>query len=327
MPVPEKIKQAVRGVLEAECYKDKDGMFYTEIYADYRDKLSDKDILNICRADNPREAFDEQIMENYENCECDCEAELLKKIMETETIANGIESGETTEDEIAELARDQYYVNLPYEHFLNQSLYVDILINAGDLNFDYTLNAPFASWNGRDAKVIDENSGILWLARQQGYTKTALTKALRDRETNDNRFLKSVLAEVENVTTSMNALTFLVKIPLKEWFQLHDAISKEKPLNNCYFPKKSKGRGYIIVDKGTTCGLYDPWNGAGSVLEIQLGKDVRLPIRMIDSALPDGGRGYSINEIYGLCSSAWTGNAVKEIHEQKKIANHQRKTT
>jgi hypothetical protein len=41
---------------------------------------------------------------------------------------------------------------------------------------------------------------------------------------------------------------------------------------------------------------------------------------MIDSAWPDGGRGYSINEIYGLCSSAWTDNAIKEIHEQK-VAN------
>ncbi|MDD5598054.1 MAG: hypothetical protein PHV82_08920 [Victivallaceae bacterium] len=320
MPIPEKVKQAVRGVLEAECCKDKDGIFYTEIYADYQDKLSDKDILNISQADDPHDAFDEQIMENYENCEWDYEAELRKKIMETETIANAIKADESTEEEIAEFARDQYYANLPYEHFLCQNIYVDILINAGDLNFDYTLNAPFASWDGRDAKIIDENSGVLWLARQQGYTKTALTKALRDRETNDNEFLKSVLAEVENVTTSMNVLTFLVKMPLKEWFKLHDAISKEKPLNDCYFPRKSKGRGYIILDEGTTCGLYDPWNGAGSVLEIQLEKDVRLPIRMIDSAWPDGGRGYSINEIYGLCLSAWTSNAVKEIHEQKRTA-------
>jgi len=229
MPVPEKVKQAVIEVLEAECCKDKDGIFYTEIYADYRDELSDQELQNICRADDPREAFDEQIMENYENCECECESELHKKIMETETIANAIEAGEITEDEITELVQEQHYISIPYEHFLNQSLYVDILINAGDLNFDYTLNAPFASWSGRDDKSINENSGILWLARQQGYTKTALTKALRDRETNDNEFLKSVLAEVENVTTSMNALTFLVKMPLKEWFQLHDAISKEKP--------------------------------------------------------------------------------------------------
>ncbi|MDD5599526.1 MAG: hypothetical protein PHV82_16385, partial [Victivallaceae bacterium] len=238
-----KIKQAVREVLEVECSKNKDGMFYTEIYADYRDELSDKEILKICQADDPREALDEQIMESYENCECECESELLKKIMETETIANAIEAGETTEDEITELVQEKHYTDIPHEHFLKQNIYVDILINAGDLNFDYTLNAPFASWAGRDAKIIDENSGILWLSRQQGYMKTALTKTLRDRETNDNEFLKSVLTEVENVTTSMNVLTFLVKMPLKEWFKFHDAISKEKPLNDCYFPRKSKGCG------------------------------------------------------------------------------------
>ncbi len=219
-----------------------------------------------------------------------------------------------------DLFHEQHYISLPYEHFLSQNVYVDILVNAGDLNFDYTLNAPFASWDGKEAKRIDENSALLWLARQQGYTKTALTKALRDRKIANDTFLKSVLSEVENVTSAMNVLTFLTEMTFEEWFKLDNAISKEKPLNDRYFPLKSKGRGYIILDKSTTCGLYNPWNGSGSCLEIELEKDVRLPIRMIDSATPDGDRGYSISEIWGLCGSAWTDNAVKEIHEQKKVA-------
>ena len=48
-------------------------------------------------------------------------------------------------------------------------------------------------------------------------------------------------------------------------------------------------------------------------------KDVRLPIRYIRSALPDGCDGYSIDSVYGLCGSAWESDAVKEIHVPRNI--------
>jgi hypothetical protein len=58
-------------------------------------------------------------------------------------------------------------------------------------------------------------------------------------------------------------------------------------------------------------------NGSGSVLEIALDKDVRLPIRCIESAKHDGCRGYSIRSIYG-CGSGFWKEALKEIHPMKK---------
>ena len=312
----DELKEVIADVLTEECSKEESGMFHTEIYADYRDEFSDETVRKICRSEVPRETFDEKIFESFENAEMEYENELLEKIREREEIAAALESGALDEDELTDYVREHHYVKLPYDHYLNQDLIIDIIVDAGDGNSDFTINQPFASWDGRNDKIIDENSAILWLARQQGYKKSELTQALRDQECRQSKFLKSVLQEVENTSTHMNALTFLVKMTLKEWFKLHDAINQEDQ----HHPKRSKGRGFVMLDKTTTCGLYDPWGGAGSVLEIQLERDVRLPIRFIDSAWPDGARGYSVTEIYGLCSSAWTDDAIKEIHGMKRAA-------
>ena len=64
------------------------------------------------------------------------------------------------------------------------------------------------------------------------------------------------------------------------------------------------------------CGLFDVWSGGGSLLEIELDKDVVLPIKCIWHAEIETGKseyGYSVNSVYGLVGSAWDGT-VKEIH-------------
>ena len=80
---------------------------------------------------------------------------------------------------------------------------------------------------------------------------------------------------------------------------------------NRYCLSERSGRGYLLLSKNTTCGLYDSWNGSGSILEIKLEKDVRLPFRCIASADHDGCHGYAIREIYGCSSDLWCDNAVK----------------
>ena len=58
-------------------------------------------------------------------------------------------------------------------------------------------------------------------------------------------------------------------------------------------------------------GLYDPWGGGGSVFEIELEKDVEIPLRIVRSAMPDGCDGAaSIAEVYGMCSSAWRDTLI-----------------
>jgi hypothetical protein len=174
--------------------------------------------------------------------------------------------------------------NLPYDHYLDQSVLVDIIVNTGDGDYDYTLN-NWLTWDAREEEINDESS-ILWLVKQQGYTKEQLKNLIEEHEIYDSKFLKSIYQECENVTTHMNALAFFTKMTLKEYIEL-----QENPSD-------------LTLSERTSCGLYDCWNGAGGCLEIYLEKPVIIPKDFIEVHI-DGCRGYGVNEIYGMCSSFW----------------------
>lgn len=121
------------------------------------------------------------------------------------------------------------------------------------------------------------------------------------------------------MASHMMTLTFLVKMSLRDLMKLNQLIKLQDRDGRHYDARQNPDCGYIIIDKKTTTGLYDPWGGGGSVLEVELDKDVKLPIKFIRSALPDGGDGYSIEEVYGMCGSAWVYDGVKQIHCPKKL--------
>ena len=58
----------------------------------------------------------------------------------------------------------------------------------------------------------------------------------------------------------------------------------------------------------------------GNCFEIQLERDVKLPVKYIHSTLPDGGDGHSAGSIYGMYGSAWTRGGIKTIHAPVKLA-------
>ena len=64
-----RLKEAVRDALSTVCWKDENGVFYEEIYADYRDTLDDCTLKKICNDDHPREKLWELLDEWYRDCE------------------------------------------------------------------------------------------------------------------------------------------------------------------------------------------------------------------------------------------------------------------
>ena len=317
----DKIESRIKELLDGKYFHDENGMFYEEIFPERGDELPKETVKKICSSKNPEEALDEWMFDVYQFYEKELYDNVFDIVWQDEIIQSHIKrlKIKEAEFEIRSLIDDVFYVKYPYDYFLNQSICVNVIVDTGDGNYEFTLNQPFASWDGKDATHIDENSSLLWLAKQQGYTKGQLTKTLRDGETGDSKFLKSVLQEVQNVSSWMNCLAFFVQMPLKEWIDLDKHIKQEKPLNDEYHPRKSKGRGYLILRVNTPCGLYDAWNGAGGTLEVALEKPVKLPFRFIDSIYPDGCRGYEISEIYGLPHSFWEEGAIKEVHPMKKL--------
>lgn len=307
----------IQKLLDNYCFKDKNNLYYSQLYASSDHELSSKDIFLICRSICPRMAFEEILMNIYATEEYESLETLLEKILQNEEIAYAVNSSITSCDEIRAYLWSNYYVCLPEYHYLQQVICVNITLDCGDANYDYVINQPFASWNSYEFDDIDNDSSLLWLSCQQGYKKRRLTYALRDLEWGNSEFLRSVYEEVSNVTSRCNAVTFFVKMTLEEYFNLREAQIKESSLNNSYNLLERQGTGFIVLDKKTTCGLYDCYVGAGGLLEITLEHDVKLPIKCIGSAYPDGVNGYSVEDIWGCSSKLWTSNGVKKISSMK----------
>jgi len=274
--------------------KDEQGMYYSKICVDYGDSLCEETVKKIMQSDHPLDYFYEFINEVYLQEEFRYEEEVLNILEKDEEIQRLVG---LIDYSLVHVLREIFYVNYPYEYFLNEDVQVDIIVDTGDLNYDYTLNCVYPHYNGTRNEEIEDAASIVWLTKQQGYTKADLENALYNKTYKDSKYLKSLVSEVANCTSCMNALVFCVEMSLKKLIELNERIDNERKLNGL---KERKGTDFIKIEKSVVCGLYDCWNGAGSMLDIELEKDVELPIEYIDTALPDGARGYGINNIYGV---------------------------
>jgi len=267
------LEQRLRKFLESEFRLNKEGDEYTqEVYVDHDDQLSDKAIKEILESDAPMVTFYDQFEPDFSDSEFDY---LHGKI------ENEFEGYNENQDEIDEWLREHVHFYIPEDHYLNRTVCANLILDTGDGNYDFTLNNLL---NGED---INKESALLWLAKKQGYTKKQLKSAMSG-DCGESKLLKSIRAECANVTTHMNALAFFVKTTIRTLIDY-----KENPQT-------------IKLNKGTSCGLIDVWNGAGGILEIELEKDIKIPPDKVRSFKIDGADGYGVDQIYGMSSSFWT---------------------
>lgn len=322
----DKLEQAVSDVLDTllSVERQEDGTFSYEIYADYRDEMDNKTAIRILQSEDPMGEFWEQLDEWYQDCQWLLGDELEKEVRAKLTASDGpYPDGLSAEDDdrMLDALHDLVYFKLPAGHFLKQSFHVNVMVDTGDGNYDYTLNSAYPCWYGTCGAPIDPKAGIAWLAKTQGYTRGRLKRALRKGDVaNPKGFLESICAELANLSSAMSTVTFLVELTLEQLMELNRLIRLQARDGVHYDSSENPYCGYVILDKDTETGLYDPWNGGGSVFEIQLEKDVKLPVKYIRSALPDGGDGHSVGSVYGMCGSAWTSGGVKTIHAPVKLA-------
>lgn len=321
------VESRVHDALESMIgvYSDGHGMYYCEIDADYRDNLYDRAASELLLKDDPEIALEEKLYDWYMDSEVyyrqDIESAVIAEIKKDEiTFPLGLP--DSVVEFIGEYLRDILYFKYPVDHFMNQEFEVDVMLDTGDGNYDYVLNSVYPCWYGRMQDGIDDKAGIVWLAKQQGYKKSELRKELREGDVaNPQTFLQSMRQELANLPSHMSTVTFLTKMTFRQLTAVNEAINWRDKQGTFYDARKAPQCGYIVLGKETMCGLYDPWAGGGSVLEVELERDVRIPIKYIRCALPDGGlwgNEYSIGSVYGLCGSAWR-NTLKEISIPKKV--------
>ena len=286
--------------------KKDDGFYHFDIYVDYRDEISDSIAKEILENDYSRDILIEKLWDLYQEQEWDIIDNLVDdfkekvdpKLLED---ANIIEDGNLDDGDIREEFMEIIYVDYPVDWALRQEFCFNIIVSNGDDNYDFWLNEHIVD----EDENIDENAekaGLVWLVKQQGHTLDELVEILKNGDIAEPKsFLETVLQEVAN-GYGCEALTFCVKMTLGQAIAL-----KEK--------MKSNPNGSIVIDKKVECGLFDPWSGGGSVLEIACEKDIEIPFENIWKFYIDEKRSNrydAIHNVYGTDSSLWR-DCLKEI--------------
>ena len=156
----DKLTQAVSDILDTllgYC-RQEDGTFSYEIYADYRDEMDSKTAIKILQSEDPELAFWEQLEEWYEDYRWTLESELEKEILDKLTAPGGpYPEGFSDGDDAAlrDVLLELVCFELPEDHFIKQSFYVNIMLDTGDGNYDYTLNSAYPCWYGSYRDPID----------------------------------------------------------------------------------------------------------------------------------------------------------------------------
>lgn len=284
--------------------------FFDEAYADYDDRLSDKELEKVLDSEDPEQALEEMLWDCYTGCEWQYRDDIVSNFLKTHEGSKY--SYEEVDDELVEI----WYFKVPEDHYFEQEVDVDIVVDTGDMNYDYTLNAVYPHYNGSKDDEIDDKASLVWLAKTQGYTKEQLQNYLTNgKDKLDVKgFLETVYQEVINCSTGCPALFIPIKMTVRQLLKINKIINTRDKNGYVYNPDKRKDCGTLVIDKNVDCALYDSWAGGGGCWGIELEKDVELPIKFIHKAIPDGCLGYSMRECYGVTSDCWK-DALKEIKD------------
>lgn len=272
-----------------------------EVYIDYRDL---ENIENLILDYNTQEDFllalDEIYCESYDYIF----DYWIKKVIE---YFNLDENDYDLFVEVQDIVREHLLIGLPYDTFLDYEVKANVICDFyGEGNSDFT-----------------DNGWLRWIMNSQGYklknypaikkyarwrylqpTKGGIyydDNKVKDNEVEqikkfDSKFLKSVLLEVqEQYIDYMRSLTFLTKMTIREYYAWKECRLKK-----------------IVFKKGVECGLFNCWQGCGSILGIDLEKDVTVNAKNIYRIQIEGkktkGQGYTVDEVYGLVGSCWKKN-------------------
>ena len=315
--------ELTESMLRENAFIKEDGgeYLYEIIISSYDETILGKDSLkNIMDSDNPAAKFSEQLLEMADDYKYDYGISFLMDELEQEFARRNLHDVfEESEDEIRDYIRDNVSFYYDEKEF-NQDLNITIQIDTGDLNYDFT-KCNILNFYGSGTTDIPETSPILWLCREMGEDRDLerIVEYYKDDSEDLPRpevspFIKSVENELINGASHMLQLTFLLRMGLQDYLVLADAIAREREYNQSYIATQRHGNGSVTISKNTTCGLMDFWGGGGSLFEIELPKDLEIPIRLIHkAAIDDVTKRYGVEEVYGFTAEPWKKGEILNI--------------
>lgn len=202
-------------------------------------------------------------------------------------------------DDAVDVICENTNISYPINACLKDTYKTVIVLDTGDSDYDFTLNQE-------SIEDISDDASLVWLAEQNGYSKDEFVycmEHINEISKEEHSFIHSVYRELKNTSTKMNGVTFLGEMSLSDL-------------------AKAQKEG-VTIPKRTTCGLFDGWNGAGSLFEINLQKDIVIPKDVIFSVLPDCSYcfNYGVDNTYGFIDEVWDtpffAGAAKEFEPEQ----------
>lgn len=184
-----------------------------------------------------------------------------------------------------DIIRQECPVTYPIDAFTKEKFPVVIKMDTGDANSEFSVNLIEPAVDGYPVKDISDESSLLWLAKENGYSKKDFIHLMEDYDNINKKeypFIESVHTELLNTSSHCNDVIFIGQMNLEEL-----AVAQRQG---------------VTVPRGTRCGLFDHSTGSGSLLEIDLQKDIYIPADKTFSILPDFDNYlfHSVSSVYGV---------------------------
>lgn len=120
------------------------------------------------------------------------------------------------------------------------------------------------------------------------------------------KFIASLASEIANSNPyNVDEFVFLTKMSVEDYARLGDEDAT------------------ITFPAGTMCGMYNRYDGSGSVLEVELEKEITIPRfdipeLQIESRKETFGYHYNVDEVYGLTAQCWEKGKA-EVHDLDEL--------
>lgn len=269
---------AINSLIVKLCHDDK-----IDFYPDYRDLEDLEKLVGKCTEqylfeDQIYEAWQDPIFEEQYDIARLIASELIKKY-NCDGVSDSLFAH--IQDAVSELVE----IDLHIKEYLDQLIKVNLFITYQD-----SQEACYSNFDYKTLKAF-----LIKL----GYAKPMqLIKMCEKGEyLGKDPFLQSLQTEIENAfKTQINNLCFIGWMTIEEYY---------KCKNN---PTKT----LITIPKNATGGFVDYHSGGGSVLDLDLPKDITIKASSLETILVEGcNMKYTVDSIYGLTSQCYKRLIVK----------------
>lgn len=291
--------------LPAELTKKiQDSITTQSVYWDYHDQIPLETLQNILNASTEEEMYKEkdEIYDSLIEHVFELEVGGIKDAMREhkKEIAEwlGMEEDDLDLDDLAKEHRENFEVPIDYNFGdIRQTVECSLQMHSNyeGLPSDYDHNQNGYVYEDYFKDIVD----ILML----NPAKTPAEKPnLKGRDGKEYVTYEDFKKELAN-NTSLSVLTFLFKLDAKTILE------------------KDFSESSIVIPKGNFCGLFSPFVGGGSLLEMKLLKPIKINYKKLGKTKYDNfkiciegvrGGGYTIDEVYGMTSEAFGKKASFE---------------